>query len=94
MRRPSRKDRVWPYCRTNTRMWWSDKVHGFHRQNGPAMEHDDGNKYWYVHGGLVMTDNEAGRDILHEGVPAVIEALMRQVYDLTERVNELEKGRA
>lgn len=94
MRRQSRNDRTWPYCRTNTRMWWSDKKRAYHRKDGPAMEKDDGHKFWYDNGKITMTDVDDGRHILPDGVPVAIESLMLKVYELTERVIRLERDRA
>ena len=28
--------------------WWFNENRQLHRENGPAVEHSDGNKFWYI----------------------------------------------
>ena len=91
MRRPSRKDRIWPYCRTNTRLWTRGKKQ-LHRENGPAIERDDGSKWWYRNGEQIMFE-QANRHVEKDAISIVMDDLMREICRLSDRVEELEKDR-
>ena len=37
--------------------YWYNESGDYHRDNGlPAVEYDDGDKYWYIHGRCVRFD--------------------------------------
>lgn len=52
MRLSQHSKRPWrSVCWSSCRIWGD-----MHRRNGPAMEHDNGNKSWYVDGRIVMVE--------------------------------------
>ena len=52
---------------TSMRMW-RDKKHNWHRSTGPAIEWDDGTKWWYSHG--MCRQSEYGHRSRKEEHPA------------------------
>jgi len=41
--------------RVGTRVWW--KRGKLHRLDGPALEHPDGSKFWYVNNSAIMWED-------------------------------------
>jgi hypothetical protein len=64
MKRPARYRRL---LRPPQVRIWMDKYEMFHRLSGPAWEHDNGSKQWWMHGIRHRDDGPAIETILWPG---------------------------
>jgi hypothetical protein len=52
-----------PHILSDGSRYWINERGTYHREDGPAIEHRDGSKYWYVNGKLCLEKKEFAIEI-------------------------------